>query len=219
MNTLLIKTSLLATLLLTSCNQKEKIENTDERKAEDTSAIEQLANKMLSDQEIDHLLAEFIPTDYSILKKASGDLNLDGIQDYLVVLKKDGEESSSDVVEHPEKRPLLIVLGNESNRFKVARTNENTVYCVDCGGMMGDPFIGLTIKNGYFSVEHYGGSSWRWTRIITYKYSDKEKEWFLHRDGSESFNTSDIETITYTTRTTKDFGKVKFQDFDIYKED
>lgn len=41
-----------------------------------------------------------------------------------------------------------------------------------------NPYSGLTIKNGYFSVEHYAGSAWRWTRIPTFKYSKAENDWF-----------------------------------------
>lgn len=170
-------------------------------------------------QEIDNFpneLLKFIPTNYSILDTLSGDLNLDKKMDYILVLKKEGEDTLSDVVNIPEKRPLLILLREESGKLKLVGRNDNTVYCFDCGGMMGDPYMGITIKNGYFSVEHYGGSGWRWRRIITYKFSKKKSEWFLHKDVSESFHATDPEKIEYKIRSKKDFGLVKFEDFDIY---
>jgi hypothetical protein len=173
-------------------------------------------------QDIDNFpneLLEFVPTNFSVLDTISGDLNLDEINDYILVLKKNGEDSLSNVVDNPERRPLLILLRDKDNKLKLVRRNNNTVYCIDCGGMMGDPFMGITIKNGYFSVEHYGGSAWRWTRIITYKFSKQDNEWFLHNDGSESFHASEPEKIENKIRTTKDFGKIKFEEFDIYKED
>jgi hypothetical protein len=75
------------------------------------------------------------------------------------------------------------------------------------------------IKNGYFSIEHYGGSAERWTRTITFKYSTTDSSWYLHKDGHESFSAVD-ENAKKTTKiyTVKDFGKVKFTDFDIYKD-
>ncbi len=103
--------------------------------------------------------------------------------------------------------------------FKVVARNDNTVYCIDCGGMMGDPFQGITIKKGYFSVEHCGGSAWRWTRIITYKYSKAENYWFLYKDGSDNFHTSEPEKVECKIRTTKNFGKIPFDKFDIYKNE
>jgi hypothetical protein len=160
-----------------------------------------------------------VPTNFSLLDSICGDLNLDEINDYILVLKKNGEDSLSKVVDDPERRPLLILLREKDNKLKLVRRNDNTVSCIDCGGMMGDPFMGITIKNGYFSVEHYGGSAWRWYRIITYKFSKQENEWFLHKVGLESYHASEPEKVESKIRTTKDFGKIKFEEFDIYKED
>jgi len=164
-----------------------------------------------------HILT-FVPKDYSILDTEIGNLNLDEYPDMILVLKKNGEEKTSDVVDHPEKRPLLILVGQADGTFKLVARNDNTVYCIDCGGMMGDPYQGISIKKGYFSVEHYGGSAWRWTRIITYKYSKAENYWFLHKDGSDNFNTFEPEKVESKILTTKNFGKVPFDKFDIYKE-
>lgn len=164
-------------------------------------------------------LEQFIPKGYSILDTASGNLNLDTYPDMILVLKKDNEEQTSDVIDHPEKRPLLVLTGDASGTLKQAARSDNTVYCVDCGGVFGDPYDGIVIKNGYFSVQHYGGSNWRWTRIITYKYNKSDRQWYLHKDGGESFHTSEPENVTEKIRTTKDFGKVKLGEFDIFEEE
>ena len=169
----------------------------------------------------------FILTGYSVLDMESGDINKDGIDDIILILKKNDEDSTSDVNEHPEARPLLLLLRSRDGKLTLAARNDSTVYCVNCGGMLGDPYTGITIMNGYFSIEHYGGSSWRWTRIITYKYSTKDKWWYLHRDGSEytKMNPSTdpnaeamINAGPDKIRTEKNFGKVRFEDFSIYKE-
>lgn len=164
-------------------------------------------------------LAQFVPEGYTDLDTTSGDLNLDQYSDMIMVLKKNGEDTTSDVIEQPEKRPLLILLGQADNTFKLAARNDNAVYCIDCGGMMGDPFMQIVIKKGYFSVEHYGGSAWRWTRTITFKYSPADNYWYLHKDGGDSFHAAEPEKVTTKVHTTKDFGKVPFDKFDIYKED
>lgn len=163
-------------------------------------------------------LSAFIPTGYSMLDSASGDLNRDQRPDLILVLKRDDEATTSDDIAHPAKRLLLILIRDSNNQLQQVKRSDNTVYCFHCGGAMGDPYMGVTIKNGYFSVEHYGGSAWRWTRIITYKYSETEKEWLLHKDGSESFNASAPEKVTTRIRTIRDFGKVAFEQFDMYKD-
>lgn len=164
-------------------------------------------------------LKEFVPPGYSFLGGEKGNLNLDKYSDIVLVLKKENEKETSDVVDHPEKRPLLILLGQSDKTYKLASRNDNTVYCVDCGGVFGDPFNGITITNGNFSINHYGGSSWRWTRVITYKYSPADKNWYLFRDGSDSFHASNPNKVETKILTAKNFGKVSFEKFDIYKEE
>lgn len=161
----------------------------------------------------------FIPENYAILDIIIGDLNLDNVSDAIIILKKKGEERLSDVIESPEKRPLIILLRDANNELKIARRSDNTVYCFDCGGVFGDPYQAVSIDNGYFSVEHYGGSSWRWTRKITYNYSKQDNEWYLYEDSSVSFHASEPEKVESKTKTVKDFGKVRFEAFDIYNEE
>lgn len=163
-------------------------------------------------------LKQFIPKGYEALDLTKGDLNRDAYPDAILVLYKKGEEETSDVIDHPEKRPLLILTGQADKTYKLAARSDNAVYCVDCGGQMGDPFTGISVKNGYFSVEHYGGSGWRWTRIVTFKYSPADKTWLLHKDGGERYHAISQEEAKTEVKTVKDFGKVPFEKFNIYKE-
>ena len=66
-------------------------------------------------------------------------------------------------------RHLLIIQGEKDGTFKIVANNDSIVLCFGCGGVFGDPYAGITVKDNYFSIEHYGGSAWRWTRIITFK--------------------------------------------------
>jgi hypothetical protein len=159
-----------------------------------------------------------LPTGYTVLDAARGDLNRDAVPDWLVVLHRPDEAKTSDVVSHPTKRPLLLFVGSVGGTYTLAARADNAVYCVDCGGIMGDPFMGLAIKKGYFTVEHYGGSAQRWTRYVTFRYEPASRTWLLHRDGSEHFHALDPEHGTTTATTAKNFGRVPLATFDIYKE-
>jgi hypothetical protein len=163
-------------------------------------------------------LKQFVLKGYDVLDISKGDLNRDDYPDAIMVLAKLGEKKTSDVLTHPEKRPLLVLIGQANKSYKLAARSDNAVYCVDCGGQMGDPYTGITVKNGYFSVEHYGGSGWRWTRIITFKYSAADNNWLLHKDGGERFHAITHEEVKTPVLTVKDFGKVPFEKFDIYKD-
>jgi len=162
-------------------------------------------------------LIGFVFEGYTALDTIYGDLNLDQYPDVIMVLKKNGEDTTSEAAEYPAKRPLLILIGQEDKIYKLAARSDNAVYCIGCGGMMGDPFMNVVIKKGYFSIEHYGGSGWRWTRTITFKYLPADSYWYLHKDGHENFHVNNPEKVETKIYTTKDFGKVPFDKFDIYK--
>jgi len=226
MNKLSIIFAPLLIVFFYSCNQKNKATDIEKKKESTVVAIKDRAEKIPPEKpnkvEVKHLaenIKDFVPENYMVLDTVSGDLNLDDYNDMIMVLKKNDEEKTSDVIDNPEKRPLLILIGELNNKYKLAERNDNSVYCVDCGGMMGDPYMRTVIKKGYFSVEHYGGSGSRWSRITTYKYSKEKNNWFLHKDGGENFNVSDLDKIEKWIRTTKDFGIVPFKDFNIYKEE
>lgn len=147
----------------------------------------------------------YIPNGYTILDSISGDLNKDGFKDLIVILKNDLETINPDTT-----RPLLILHGTKTRGYNLVTQNEHIVLCANCGGIFGDPYDTLVLKNNYFSVEHYGGSNWRWSRIITFKFDLKTKQYVLHKDAGVSFHTSDPDKITNIVTRKKDFGKLPF---------
>jgi hypothetical protein len=152
----------------------------------------------------------FILDGYEELGTEEGDLNKDAYPDVVLALKMIGETDVPDPYDNPAKRPLLLLLGQPDGSLELAARNDNVVLCQACGGVFGDPWNGITIKDGYFSIEHYGGSNWRWTRIITFKWSEKDNEWLLHKDGGVSYHTSDPDKMKEEVKTVKDFGVVPF---------
>ena len=171
-----------------------------------------------TDKDSPEALLAFIPAGYMLKDTARGDLNLDGRKDLILVLNKTGEEETSDVTENPEKRLMLILLAHKNNTYQQAAQSENVIYCYDCGGMLGDPYQGITVKDGQFSVEHFGGSSWRWARTCTFKYIKAEDTWYLTEDALVTNHASDPEKIETHVRTARDFGEMRLENFDIYKE-
>jgi hypothetical protein len=115
-------------------------------------------------------LKQLIPADFTILDSASGDINKDGVRDLVIILRNKYETFNTDTT-----RPLLLLEGNLKRRYKLLARNDSVVLCMGCGGVHGDPYQGITVKSGYFSIEHFGGSGWRWTRIITFKYDPKKR--------------------------------------------
>lgn len=153
-------------------------------------------------------LSKFIPPGYGLLDTATGDLNSDNYKDWILVLKTPGEDTAIDATEY--KRPLLILLGHANKMFTLTARNDNIVYCYQYGGMFGDGYNGLEIKKGLFIVHHFGGSNDRWSNDITFKYSKKDKTWYLFKIVDKGWNVFHLDKVETTTRTSKDFGTVTF---------
>jgi hypothetical protein len=153
----------------------------------------------------------------------SADLNGDGTKDYILVLEK--ENSAKDEDDFPEdQRPLLIIIRGKDNKLTVAKRNEKIVYCSQCGGVFGDPFAGVTVGKKTFTVNHYGGSAWRWTADFKFNYSRIDKTWQLVKIEKTSYhNVRPMEeTLKKTVLTPpKDYGKIDIADFDpgLFEED
>lgn len=172
-------------------------------------------------------LKSFIPKDYEAIAQKKGDLNLDRTEDCIMVLRKVTEETTSNMNEgKPDKRIVLLLLGQKDGSYKLAYKNQNAAYCIDCGGVFGDPFSGISIKNGYFSIEHKIAGGHHWEQIITFKFNKAKNNWYLYKDHFINYvlNTSndpnadaliaDVDKL----KTVKDFGEISFQNFNIYSK-
>ena len=202
--------------LLFSCRQKESPKTVLPANVE----IEKPAvtSSATPSQVPDSDLNAFVPAGYEILDTASGDLNGDAHTDFLLVLKKPNEEELKNTEGAVLDRPLLILTGAAGGMLHLAARNDKVVYHVNDGGMMGDPYTGLTIKKGYFSVEYYGGSAWRWTHITTFKWTVANNTWLLFKEGGDSFHALEPDKVETEVKSQKDFGKVLFESFDYNKE-
>ena len=165
-------------------------------------------------------LSKFIPEGYSVLDTVSGNLNLDQYIDYILILKRDSEKT--DTVE--DARPMLLCLGQANGSFVVAARNDSAVMCLHCGGILGYPYESTEIKQGSFTVNHFGGSGGHpWNNEATFKYSPKDKNWFLIHYASSYLvslgNGKHNEIDNSTDKTAKDFGKISFSQFNIITVD
>ncbi|MBL7761016.1 MAG: hypothetical protein JNK08_10015 [Sediminibacterium sp.] len=150
-------------------------------------------------------LQSYIPKGFTLMDTASGYLNKDGYRDLVMILKNDLENEVGDT-----SRPLLLLEGSKDGQYRLFARNDNVVLCKECGGVFGDPYDGITIKKGFFSIAHYGGSSWRWSRIITFKFNKEKNQFILSRDAGVSYHSSNPNKITTELYNKKDFHRVTF---------
>lgn len=158
--------------------------------------------------------APFVERGTKAIALEAADLNGDGTQDFVLVLEK--EKPELDGNDMPvNQRPLLILLRAADGKLGMAKRNERIVMCSKCGGVFGDPFEGVTAGRNTFTVEHYGGSAWRWKFSYKFNYSRIDKTWQLVRAEELSYHTSDPDKVKTRIHTPpKDFGKIDVADFD-----
>lgn len=158
-------------------------------------------------------ISKFIPTGYGLIDTAMGNLNLDKYPDIILVLKTIGEDTALDATEF--KRPLLLLLGHADKTYILAARNDNVVFCFQCGGIFGDPYAGVEIRKGVFTVHHFGGSNDRWSNDITFKYLSKDKTWYLHKIVDKDWSVFHLDKIESSVKTQKDFGTVPFNKYNL----
>lgn len=227
---------LILSLLLYSCNQtaKEKVvtnleNNIDSIQIEKnkTDSIKKHQTFNDSIDSLDQDLKVFVPKEYSVISIESGDLNLDEYTDAILVLRKTSEESTSNYSENkPDKRLMLLLIGQKGGTYALAYKNDNAVYCIDCGGLFGDPFTGVSIKKGSFSIKHGVSGGHHWERITTFEYNKSKNNWLLYEDlyinykfNSDTSDNAEALVVDYEKlKTVKDFGEITFEKFNIYND-
>ena len=133
-----------------------------------------------------------------------GDLNRDNFVDIVLRFKLKNE---------PEYQEHVYLFTGQKNRdYKLAAKNDS----IELDNVDGTVFDKIVIKNGYFSLEYigYGNTSGSY-EIVTFKYSEIDKNWLLHRQGSKIIHRYFTEGEPVENMSTqKDFGKILFKDYE-----
>ena len=117
----------------------------------------------------------FIPQKWKLMDSATSDFNNDGLIDIALILENENNnEHDDDLNCH---RPLLI-LEKTKNGFVLNTLCKQAVLCNQCGGVFGNPYNGITFKKNILTINHYGGSAWRWNINYIFRFQ-KTKKWEL----------------------------------------
>ena len=119
----------------------------------------------------------FIPKGYEMMDegRAEGDLNKDGRADIVLALRNPQTERLNS-----DSKRLLIVLLKTIDGYRLAGKSLKVLLCHECGGVHGDPFAAVAVTNGVLTVDHYGGSSWKWTTTEKFRFQNDH----LYRIGT-----------------------------------
>ena len=105
-----------------------------------------------------------------ILTEAIGDLTKDGIDERVVI------RNTSEVGDFGIIREILIY-NWEDEHWVLWHTSTGAVLPSEHGGMMGDPFEGVSIERGCIVFKHFGGSRDKWN--YTHRFRFQNNNWEL----------------------------------------
>lgn len=97
-----------------------------------------------------------------------GDLNQDGLNDQAVVLQQNDVPADGST----PNRMLLIAFAQKDGSLKEVVRSDKAILRSDEGGVMGDPFDNMEIRNGSLYLHFWGGSREKWDQEFQFRYQD-----------------------------------------------
>ncbi len=107
-----------------------------------------------------------LPKGYSLLEYSEGDINMDDQKDIAVVIQQDPGYASG-------SRCIYLFIQN-NGKYNLQNVNSKIVLCSGEGGVWGDPYDSISIKDGEFHVYDYGGSADRWAHDYEFKMMEEK---------------------------------------------
>jgi hypothetical protein len=111
------------------------------------------------------------PKEYRSIKEISGDLNKDSVDEKVVVYNVSDTEDDVEGVDRE-----IIIFKKENGNWIIWHRSKTAVGNSKDGGMMGDPFEDMEIKNGVLLITQSGGSSWKWGYTDKYRFQNNNFE-------------------------------------------
>ena len=170
-------------MVLTGCRDKvrSKADTADPQAAvsqsmKRISKVEKQGDMHQYDVADQQQITDFIPKGYKLFEKISGDLNKDGLDDCVLIIKatrKDGfVKNSFDKVVDRNRRGIIILF-TEKDGYKLASKNYNCFSSEnEDGGNYFSPELGVIIKDSKLYLHYYHGRYGYWEYCFRYQNSD-----------------------------------------------
>lgn len=121
---------------------------------------------------------DFIPKNYVIFEKTIGDLNKDGLEDQILIIK--GTDTNQIITDKyrgrlDRNRRGIIVLFNKGGHYELAVENHDCFSSEnEPGGVYFAPELSIGINKGNFYVHYYHGRYGNWQYTFGFRNSDFE---------------------------------------------
>ena len=129
-------------------------------------ATASIINKAVLDEEKDEKTALLkTPTSFKILEEKEGDLDNDGVSEKVIVYDTEKE------TDYGQERQIYIYKKN-NDTWGIWKKSSTAILSSEQGGVMGDPFDGISIEKNCIVINHFGGSRQKWNYTHRYRYQN-----------------------------------------------
>lgn len=164
----------LAIVLTHSCKSAPEKKPTNQTKAK-AASIEKVESKNVietkSTSAASNALEDFIPKNYFLLESVKSAMNNQNQQHVALICAPNNEKNPE---EFSQTNRRIIMLLQSGDSFTELSSNDNLILCKSCGGVFGDPYNGVELKNNILKISNYGGSAWRWSENYTFRFQNNE---------------------------------------------
>ncbi|MDH4471242.1 MAG: hypothetical protein QE487_01470 [Fluviicola sp.] len=131
---------------------------------------------------------DFLPSGYIVFDEMHGDLNKDGLDDCILIIKGTAEENIVEDENHGKldrnRRGILILLNKKGN-YELAVKNTNCFSSEnEDGGVYFPPELSLEIKKGKLFVQYSHGRYGYWNYMFRFNNNDFE---LIGYDASDNY--------------------------------
>ena len=151
-------------------------------------------------------LGDTIPKQYQSIKEVYGDLDRDSIVEKIVVYNMSDKKDEIKGVDRE-----VVIFKKDKDNWKIWERSTNAVGNSKDGGMMGDPFEDMEVRNGILLIHQSGGSSWKWGHTDKYRYQNKSFDLIGYTSNygkpCEYWQTIDFNLMTGRITVSKEYEK------------
>lgn len=115
------------------------------------------------------ILKRNLPDDWVVLAEQYGDLNKDSLNDAAIVIE---EMNGSDDL--GKKRRLFVYFNMKNGDWIMISSSDKIIGKSEEGGLLGDPFDGITISKGILSVSSFAGSADKSNKTCRFRYQNND---------------------------------------------
>lgn len=115
-------------------------------------------------------LKDFTPKYWELREIAYGNLDEDDQDEAVAVYKMPS-------VDHEDAKQVLAIFKKENGKWKITHQTSSTLLSSQSGGMMGNPFNGISISKKSIVIKHFGGSRDKWEYVHRYRFQNND--WYL----------------------------------------